>query len=397
MSNSDNPWGKGRKPNKPKNNSGGENPWGDFNNNFGGSKKSDSKKSSGNPFQNSDWGGGNNARIDDFGKILEKLPFKAGPAFIFALIIGAILIWLASGIYIVGPKERGVELLFGEFNEETIPGLHYNFPAPIGNVFLPQVTNVNQVEIGFRSGNTGSGIGNRGIIQESLMLTGDENIIDIQFVVFWKIRNAKDFLFNVRNPQASVKNASEAAMREIVGKSDFETVRTSGRTQLGQQAKMLLQSILDSYQAGIEIVNVNLQSIDPPSAVIDAFRDVQAARADKERAVNEATAYFNEIVERSQGQAEQITLSAEAYKEERIANATGESSRFLAVLNEYLQEKDITRRRIYLQTMEEILSDVNKVFIDQDGNNQGVVPYLPLDSLNQKQTRRTNNDGGINE
>ncbi|MEM7071232.1 MAG: FtsH protease activity modulator HflK, partial [Pseudomonadota bacterium] len=185
--------------------------------------------------------------------------------------------------------------------------------------------------------------------------------------------------------EGSVKNVAEAAMREIIGKTDFEYARTSGRTQLASSAQKLIQSILDDYQSGIEIVNVNLQQVDPPERVLDAFRDVQAARADKESKINEGTAYLNETLERAQGQAEQITKSAEAYKEEVIARAQGDAERFLLVYQEYANAKDITKRRIYLQTMEEIMGDLNKILIEPgESTSQGVLPYLPLDTLKPK-------------
>lgn len=289
-----------------------------------------------------------------------------------------VVVWLATGFYTVEPDEQGVELVFGKLADTTRPGLNYNFPAPIGEIMKPKVTNINQVEIGFRP----RGSANQNVPEESLMLTGDENIIDVQFVVLWKIRDAGAFLFNVRNPEESVKNAAEAAMREIVGKTGFEVARTRGRTELAGQASERLQQILDSYGAGIEVLEVKPQKVDPPEAVIDAFRDVQAANADKERAINEATGYFNEVTQRAEGQAQQITLAAEAYKQERINQALGDAQRFTSVLQEYEKAEGITKRRIYLQTMEEILANMNKVLIeDGAGGESGVLPYLPLDRL----------------
>ncbi len=286
--------------------------------------------------------------------------------------------WLFTGFYQIEPDEQGVELVFGKLADTTRPGLNYNFPAPIGEVLKPKVTNINQVEVGFRPGSST----NVNVPEESLMLTGDENIIDVQFVVLWKIRDAGAFLFNVRNPEESVKNAAEAAMREIVGKTGFEVARTRGRTDLAGQASERLQEILDSYGAGIEVIEVKPQKVDPPEAVIDAFRDVQAANADRERAINEATGYFNEVTQRAEGQAQQITLAAEAYKQERINQAIGDSQRFKAVLHEYEKAEDITKRRIYLQTMEEILANMNKVLIENGaGGESSVLPYLPLDRL----------------
>lgn len=294
--------------------------------------------------------------------------------------------WLVTGFYRVEPDQQGVELVFGELSSVTGPGLNYNFPAPIGEVLLPSVTSINQVEVGFQSL---GGSRNREVAEESLMLTGDENIIDVQVSVFWKIRDAGDYLFNVRNPEESVKNASEAAMREIVGKSDFEYIRTRGRNAIAGDAQIRIQEILDSYGAGIEITRVNPQKVDPPNEVIDAFRDVQAANANREQTINEATAYFNQVTQRAEGAAQQILREAEAYKEERVARADGDAQRFLSILFEYEQAPEITQRRIYLQTMEEILEGMDKVLIENgggDGGGSGVVPYLPLDRLTPRGT-----------
>jgi len=299
-----------------------------------------------------------------------------------ALLLGvAAAGWLASGFYNVQPEEQGVELVFGKLHEVTPAGLQYNFPSPIGEVLKPKVTAVNQVEIGFRTtGSNSRGATTTDVTAESLMLTGDENIIDIQFTVFWVIEDAGKYLFNVRNPETSVKDAAEAAMREVIGKSDFQFARTQGRGRIAQQTRELIQSLLDSYGSGIRVTEVNVQSVDPPGAVIDAFRDVQAARADKERAINEATAYMNEITERAQGEAEQIVRAAEAYRAEKTSQAEGDASRFLQVYEEYRNDKEITRRRIYLQTMENLLKDMDKVLIEQEGG-AGVLPYLPLEAI----------------
>ena len=222
------------------------------------------------------------------------------------------------------------------------------------------------------------------------MLTGDENIIDIQFVVFWVIKDAGQYLFNIRNPESAVKSAAEAAMREIVGKNQFEFARTQGRGKVQEDAKKLIQHILDMYGSGVLVTQVEVQKVDPPAKVIDAFRDVQAARADKERASNEAQAYFNEQTQRAEGDAERITREAEGFKESRIAEATGGASRFLSIYEQYKAAKDVTMRRMYLETMEEILAGMDKVIIDPAGSSSGgVVPYLPLQDLNTKRRAPT--------
>jgi membrane protease subunit HflK len=340
------------------------------------------------------WGGGGPSRPKppDIEELLRKsqdrmkkfLPSGGGGAKRLTILgVAAVLVWFATGFYRVEPDELGVELLFGKFNERTQPGLNWNFPTPIGQVFTPKVTRINAVQVGLRTqtdarARAASG---RAIPEESLMLTGDENIIDIRFVAFWRIRDAQRFTLKIRNPEATVKAAAEAAMREVVGKTNFEYARTQGRTQIQQEVRVLLQQILDSYSAGIEITDINLQQVEPPQNVLDAFRDVQAARADKERAINEATAYLNEVVQQAEGEAARIGNEAEAYKQEKIALATGDTSRFLSVLEQYKNEKEVTRRRIYLETMRGLMSGMEKVLVDTPAGAQGVVPYLPLPEL----------------
>ncbi|MEZ5647880.1 MAG: FtsH protease activity modulator HflK [Alphaproteobacteria bacterium] len=308
---------------------------------------------------------------------------------IFLMAILAILGWMAMGFYTVGPEQLGVELIFGKRAEQTGPGLHWNFPSPVGQVLRPPVGRVNRVEVGFRStpGQVGIQENLRAVTSESLMLTGDENIIDAQFSVLWRISDADNFLFNIRNGEQTVKDAAESAMREAIGKTDFESARTSGRTKLGDDARNLLQKILDTYQSGITIVELSIQSVDPPKQVIDAFRDVQAARADKERTINEALAYRNEVVQRAEGQAERIKQEGEAYKSEKVAQATGDAQRFIAVYDQFRLAPEITRRRLYLETMEEVLGSIDKILIDPHAG-QGVVPYLPLDELQRPRSQK---------
>jgi len=315
---------------------------------------------------------------------------NASPRLVALVVVAAIAVWFATGFYTVNPDEQGVELRFGRWVETTQPGLNWNWPAPIGSIERPKVTRQNRVEVGFRTGLVqGRADGKRDVVPESLMLTGDENIIDIQFVVFWVIKDAGQYLFNIRNPESAVKSASEAAMREIVGKNQFEFARTQGRGKVQEDAKKLIQHILDMYGSGVLITQVEVQKVDPPAKVIDAFRDVQAARADKERASNEAQAYFNEQTQRAEGDAERITREAEGFKESRIAEATGGAARFLSVYEQYKAAKDVTMRRMYLETMEEILSGMDKVIIDPAGSNSGVVPYLPLQDLTTKRRPAT--------
>jgi len=292
------------------------------------------------------------------------------------------LLWLSSGIYFVKADEQGVVLRFGQYTRTTVSGLNYHLPYPIESVRTPRVTAINRMEIGFHSGGTvRSSKNNDGSIpEEGLMLTGDENIVDINFEVQWKISDAPKFLFNVRNPEDTVKAVSESAMREIIGKNLIATVLAEGKSQVETGAKKLIQETLDSYKSGIEIVTVNLLKADPPAQVIDAFRDVQTARADLETARNQAEAYRNDIIPKARGSAQQMILEAEGYKQEVIARAEGEASRFLAIYNEFRQARDVTKKRMYLETMEDILQGMNKIIVEGKGS-QGVMPYLPLPEL----------------
>lgn len=304
---------------------------------------------------------------------------------VILLVLAAAALWAASGFYNVQPNEQGVAMIFGRWVATTEPGLNYNLPAPIGAVETPPVTELKRVEVGFRSAADSARASTaRDLPEESLMLTGDENIIDIQFVVFWRIKDAGQFLFNVSEPEYTVKNAAEAAMREIIGQTPFERARTAGRAEIQARSLELIQRILDSYESGILVTQVEMQKVDPPGAVIEAFRDVQAARADKERLINEAQLYFNQITQRAEGEAQQIIREGEGYKEEKIAIATGDASRFLAVFNEYRSQPEITTRRIYLETMSQVLKGMDKVLLDNSGAGTGAVPYLSLNELTER-------------
>ncbi len=292
-----------------------------------------------------------------------------------------LVIWGLSGLYRVLPDEQGVVLRFGKFVNTTQPGLNYHFPFPIERVLKPKVTKVNRIDVGFRGASDSgrsSGIGE--VPEESLMLTGDENIVDINYSVFWVIKDAGKFLFNIQSPVETVKAASETAMREVIAKSEIQSILTEGRSNIEVEVQEITQNILDEYGSGIQITQVQTQKADPPSQVIDAFRDVQAARADRERSKNEAEAYANDVIPRARGDAEKILQEAEAYKKEVVAAAEGEASRFLAIYNEYKNAKQVTQERMYLETMEKVLADIDKVIIDKN-SGQGVVPYLPLPEL----------------
>ena len=305
------------------------------------------------------------------------------------IIIGLLILlvlYIASGLYRVLPDEQGVVLRFGKYVHTTQPGLHYHLPMPFERVLTPKVTKVNRVDVGFRpASDTGrsSGVGN--VPEESLMLTGDENIVDINYSVFWVIKDAQKFLFNIQSPVETVKATSETAMREVIAKNEIQTILTEGRSNIEVEVQEITQKILDEYGSGIQITQVQTQQADPPAQVIDAFRDVQAARADRERAKNEAEAYANDVIPRARGEAEQVLQKAEAYKKEVVALAEGEASRFLAIYNEYKKAKQVTQERMYLETMEKVLADIDKVIIDKNSGS-GVVPYLPLPELKKTGT-----------
>ena len=303
---------------------------------------------------------------------------------LFGLIIIAI-IWALSGLYRVLPDEQGIVLRFGKFVSTTQPGLNYHFPYPIETALTPKVTKVNRIDIGFRSGSdTGfSSAGVADVPEESLMLTGDENIVNIDFSVFWVIKDAGKFLFKIQDPAATVKATAETAMREVIAKSKLQSILTEGRSQIEIETQEIAQSLLDEYESGIEITQVQTQKADPPDQVIDAFRDVQAARADMERAKNEAQAYQNDVIPRARGEAAKILQQAEAYKKQVVAKAEGEASRFLAIYKEYNNAKRVTKERMYLETMEKVLAAVDKVIIEKNAST-GVVPYLALPEIKKK-------------
>jgi membrane protease subunit HflK len=305
-------------------------------------------------------------------------------------IVGLVLVglWLASGFYRVLPEEQGVVLRFGALDRLTTPGLNYHLPAPIESVVTPQVTRVNRIEIGFRS-SQGAGQG-RQLPEEALMLTGDENIIDINYVVLWRINNAAEFLFNIRDPENTVTVAAESVMREVIGQTPIIDATTEGRRAIEDRVREELQTLMNDYGSGISIDEVQLQKSDPPPEVIDAFRDVQRAQADRERLQNQAEAFANDILPRARGEAERLLQEAQAYEQEVVARARGESDRFTQVLTAYSASKDVTIQRIYLETMEEVLGGTNKVIIDSNGSGgaNSVVPYLPLPDFERRARER---------
>ncbi|ANV99751.1 FtsH protease activity modulator HflK [Bradyrhizobium icense] len=309
------------------------------------------------------------------------------------LALACVLVWGASGFFRVQADEHGVVLRFGKINRLVQPGLSYRLPYPIEQALTPKVTRINRVDIGMRlAGDTRRVAVGEEVPEEGLMLTGDENIVDVNFSVFWRVspeRNGTiDYLFNVRNQESTVKAVAESAMREVIGRSLLQPILTEGRQIAESAVHELMQSTLDQYGAGILITQVQLQKVDPPQQVIDAFRDVQAARADAERVQNQAQAYANRVIPEARGQVAQIVQAAEAYREQSVVEAKGQAARFLHVYNEYVKAPLVTRRRLHLEAMERLFAGKDKIIIDADAGNPGVVPYLPLNELT-RQTRRS--------
>ena len=356
----------------PWTNQGGGGPWGPRGSGGGGNNGG------------GQWGGGRGGgpQGPDLEELLRRgqdrvrtmLPGGFGAKGLLLAVLVAVALWGLSGFFTVAPEEQGVVLRFGEYVRVTQPGLRYHMPYPIEKVIKVPVLTVRRVEVGDSGG--------RPVNDESLMLTGDENIIDISFVVQWQVGDAEAFAFNIRNPDETVKAAAESSMREVIGETNIAAALAEGRQAVAIQSLELLQGMLDDYESGILVTDVLIQRADPPQAVIDDFRDVQRARADQERVINEAQAYHNRIVPQANGQAAQIRIEAQGYKQQVVARAEGAAKRFEAVYEQYRVAKDVTKRRIYLETMESVMRDMNKVIIDSSGG--GVVPYLPLPEIQKR-------------
>src|SRR6478736_2298851 len=301
------------------------------------------------------------------------------------LVLGVVVLWGFSGFFRVEPDELGVVLRFGKVVREVQPGLNYHLPYPVETVLTPKALRVNKIDIGMRMiEDSRRGSSMRDVPEESLMLTGDENIVDVDFSVLWRVKptGVGDYLFNIQNPEGTVKAVAESAMREAIGRSEIQPILTGARQTIENAVQELMQRTLDHYGAGIIVQQGQMQKVDPPAQVIDAFRDVQAARIDFERAQNEAQTYANRVVPEARGRVAQITQSAEAYKQQTVAEATGQTARFLKIFEQYKKAPDVTRERMYLETMERVLGGTDKIILDSGGaNGTGVVPYLPLSEL----------------
>ena len=311
---------------------------------------------------------------------------------ILLIALAALVIWGGSGFFQVAPDELGVVLRFGQYTRDAKPGLNYHLPYPIETVLTPKVTRVNRIDIGMRliEDPRRSAPQLRDIPEESLMLTGDENIVDVDVSVFWLVKTggAGDYLFNIQNPEGTVKAVAESAMREVVGRSEIQPILTGARQNIETAVHDLMQKVLDGYQAGVQVTQVQLQKVDPPAQVIDSFREVQAARADLVRLQNEAETYANQKVPDAKGAASKILQDAEGYRSQTVAEATGQASRFSKVYEEYKKAPQVTRQRLYLETMERVFGGTDKIILDsgstQGGNNSGVVPILPLNEMTRR-------------
>jgi len=357
-----------------KENNNGKDPWGDSNQRPSNNSK---KKNYNFSIDN---------LLNNFFSKIKKIFFNGGPGnkkSIISAVLILLIIWIISGFYKVNANEQGVILRFGEWVRTTQPGLHYHLPYPIETAKTPKVTKINKTEIGFVTFRDSK----RLLLEESLMLTGDENIVDINFSVFWLIKDAGKFLFNVRNPERSVKAVSESVMREVIANSLISSALAEGRKDIEMKSIKAIQLVLDKYGSGVQITQLQLQKVDPPDQVIDSFRDVQRARADKEKAINEAIAYRNDIIPKARGNAAKIVQESEAYKKEVIARSEGDANRFNSILKSYKTNEDVTKNRIYLETLEEVFQNANKVIIDTK-QGSGVIPYLPLPEIKKRKKKQ---------
>lgn len=344
------------------------------------------------------WGGrGGDQGPPDLDEIVRKMQEKMGGLFggrrgggasrggggaglltVGMLAIAGLVVWMLFGFYIVEAGKRGVELRFGRFSQITEPGLHWHAPYPIEQVELVDVEKRNFVEVGYRSAPGGSG-GTQSVPKEAMMLTQDENIVDVRVAVQYQVKDARAYLFNVRSPDETLKQATESAIREVIGKSKMDFVLTEGRSEVAMQAKTLIQATLDQYETGLLVTTVNLQDAQPPEEVQGAFVDAIKAREDEDRQKQEAQAYANEVIPKARGAAARVLEEANGYKLSVIAKAEGEASRFEQLLTEYSKAPEVTRTRLYLETMQNVLSNSSKVAIDVTGGNNML--YLPLDQM----------------
>lgn len=361
-------------------NKGNKNPWG----------------KPGNDDRGRQYGGGGNRghgggqEPPDLDEILRKaqqgfkgaLPpnMKGGFIFVLAALVLAVL-WLASGLYVVNPGENGVVQRFGKWQETQVePGLGYHLPAPISTVTIVNVEEIRKMSIGFNEIVTRSGNSRSSIPEESMMLTSDRNIVDLNLVIQWNIKSAEQFLFEIKDQENTIKKVAESAIREVVGQTDMFPIITRSRDAVASRTKAIIQENLDQYNSGVNITQVLIERAEVHPDVQNAFQDVQSAKQDAEDAQNRAQAYREDILPKARGQAIQLLQEAEAYKQSTIAKSQGDAERFNSVYAAYLTGKDVTKERMFLETMEDVLKNANKIIMD-DNSTGGVVPYLPLDQI----------------
>jgi len=322
-----------------------------------------------------------NDSSEKIANIVEKIPkINFGRGIIKLIILLIVVLYMATGIYVVQPNEQGVIRRFGKFTRLDSSGLHYHLPYPFESALTPPVTEVKRIEIGFRTVRGGY----TDVSEEALMLTGDENIVSAESIVQYKIKNAADYLFNIIEPEQTVRNAAEAALRQVIGSRKIDDALTEGKYEIQEETKLLIQELLDSYQSGILITAVQLQDVNPPEEVSSAFKDVASAKEDKSKFINEAEGYRNDIIPNARGEAAKIVKEAEGYQVERIRKAEGDVSKFNQILSEYQKGKDVTKYRLYIETMEAILPDMNK-YIMENADNSNFLKFLPLDDhISQK-------------
>jgi membrane protease subunit HflK len=305
--------------------------------------------------------------------IREKIPkIKLSKKIWKLLILLILILYLASGIYIVQPNEQGVIRRFGKFTRIDSPGLHYHLPFPFETAVTPSVTEVKRIEIGFRTARGGY----LEVPEEALMLTGDENIVSAESIVQYRIKNAADYLFNIIEPELTVRNAAEAALRQVIGSRKIDDALTEGKYEIQEETKLLIQEVLDAYQSGILVIAVQLQDVNPPEEVSAAFKDVASAKEDKSKFINEAEGYRNDVIPKARGEAAKIVKEAEGYKIERIRRAEGDVAKFNQILAEYQNGKEVTRNRLYIETMELVLLHMKKFILEEKENN--IFKILPL-------------------
>ena len=306
---------------------------------------------------------------------IPDLNFKVIPVLIIILVL-----WLLTGVYSVGPDEVGVVRTFGKFSRVAQSGLNWHFPLHIETVNTPKVTQVKRIEMGFRTLKNGQ---YRRVEKESLMLTGDENIVDAQMIVQYKIKDPVAYLFNIVGPELTVREAAEASLRTVVGRNKIDETLTTGKFTIQEETKEQLSAILDKYESGIHVVAVQLQDVSPPKEVMGAFKDVASAKEDKNRMINQAEGYRNDIIPKARGEAESMIRDAEGFKESRIKRSEGDAAKFTTVLKEYRKAKSITEKRLYLETMQKVLPGVEK-FIVPDKNSGGLLNLLNLNPKAEK-------------